>query len=88
MEKVTACFHIVEESITKDFPSGSTLLAWERLNKKFQKMKGASKTILRNKFAKSESGGVTRDPKDWFNELELLRVDKKKLEFLLMIFKL
>ena len=65
--------------VTKELPNGSALTAWEILNKNFQLIIEASKTILRNKFAISELDGVTRDPEDWITEIELLRGNVRKL---------
>ena len=43
------------------------------MNKKFQQMKGESKTIIRKKWSKGRLDDVTRDPKHWINEIEFLR---------------
>ena len=75
----TLCFHIVEESVTKELPNGCNLRVWGKYNNKFNPMRGASKTILRKKFAKCELYDVTRDPEDQITELELLRGDLRKL---------
>ena len=46
-------------------------------------MTGASKTRLRNKFAKSELYDVTREPEDWITELKLLRVNLRELRVII-----
>ena len=46
---------------------------WERLNKTFKPITGASKTKLCKKFAKVELYDSTRYPDEWITELELLR---------------
>ena len=57
--------------------------ASEGLNKKFQPMIGASKTIIRRKSAKSVLYDVTRDPEEWISKLELLRGDLRILGFII-----
>ena len=73
------CSHIFEYLSTKDSPNGINLHAWERLNKKFQPITGASKTKLSKKFEKNELDGVTRDPEDCITDLEWLIWDLQKL---------
>ena len=52
-----------------------TRLAWTKLSRKFEPTTGASKTTLRNKFYKCELDDVTRNPKEWITDIELLIVD-------------
>ena len=79
----TVCFQIIEKSVTGELPNGCNLRASEGLNKKFQPMIGASKTIIRRKSAKSVLYDVTRDPEEWISKLELLRGDLRKLGFII-----
>ena len=60
----TVYLQIIEEPVTKDLPTGNALRAWGRLRNIFNPMAGAHKTILNNKFTKSELDDVTRDPED------------------------
>ena len=50
-------------------------------------MIGASKTRLRNKFAKCELDDVTWDSEEWITEQELLRGHLQNWELLLMMWK-
>ena len=79
VQDYTVCFQIIEELVNKELSNGCALCAWGKLNKKFQTMISASKTILWNKFTKCELDDVTRDPEYWITELELLREDLRKL---------
>ena len=53
---------------------------WTKLSGKFEPTTGDSKTRLLKKLAKYELNDITRNPKEWITDIELLRVYLQKLD--------
>ena len=68
----TKSFRIVYNAKTKELPSGSAALAWEKLKARFEPTSGATLTQLKREFNESQLR-KGESPDDWIERLESLR---------------
>ena len=76
-------FGIVFNAKSTIFPDGDAYLAWQRLKRKYEPSTNAQKIMLQREFHQSHLTGITKNPDDWIEELEILRARLETLEVII-----